>query len=424
MDAIEDYLNFGFQDHTDETFFEGINQLEPGHCLVWRDGNLFVRRYWNLLADPSGEMSDLALVEEFRSLFEDSVRMRLNSDVPIGSCLSGGLDSSAIIAVASGILRKAGAGPMQTFTVDYSSFGLTELHYARAAAEMVGARMHVIEPGTEDLLEWGRKAVWYQDEPFAALGVKSQWHAMQLAGSQGATVLLDGQGADEYLGGYIHFVPFALADSIRAGKLREFLRDLGAYARNQGLPISAALSETARRLASPKIPNWARSGRPSPPKAQKQPSHNLLTRQTQTALELYNLRAYLHYEDRNSMAFSREARLPFLDHRLVQFVHRLPNRLKIRGGVTKWILRQSIEGQIPAAILDRHEKLGYPTPFRELIERNRRGIADLLAACPPSRPWMRAPQVRGIIERFRAGDNSSAIWQVVALELWTQEFLD
>lgn len=423
--AIAAYLDFGILDVSAETFFEGIMQLEPAHCLLLREGPLAIRRYWEL-KPRLDSITDADALEQFEALLQDSIRLRLRSDVPVGACLSGGLDSSTIVSLANARLAKT-SQRMKTFTCAYPDADCDERGFTEEVVARSGADAYFITPEVQGLVGRISELLRFHDEPFSTLGVFSQWSVMGLAKQNGVTVLLDGQGADEILGGYLWFLRYSLADLLRAGRWGELVRELAAHRKHYGEPLGKMLRDMVAPILPGRLKRWLRPelGLPSLP-AEAGP--NTLTRQMRTSLQLYNLRAYLRYEDRNSMAFSLEARLPFLDHRLVEFAYTLPNRMKIRRATTKWLLRQAMRETLPPALLERRDKMGYATPSNAWLQsEERQAIMEVLGAPGMrERAWFRRADVQAHWARFQAGDPGelSIIWQYVILELWYRRFID
>lgn len=425
---IHDYLSFGILDHTDQTFYKGINQLLPGHYMLGFEDDLVIQPYWELNATIDDQISDTEAVAKFRALLEDSIRLRLRSDVPVGSSLSGGLDSSAIVVMASEQLKRASGGRMKTFSCVYPQPEFNERRFAEDVVDRSGAEGYYLEPQVEGLVERIDELLWYQDEPFSTLGVYSQWSVMSLAKRHGVTVLLDGQGSDEILGGYLWFLKYGLSDTLASGNLLEFLSELQAYRTHYPESLLSLWKGIVSPLLPEGIKRLVRGQRPALPELPPGAAPNALLKQMRTSLQLYNLRAYLHYEDRNSMAFSREARLPFLDHRLVEFAYSLPNRMKIRGATTKWLLRTALAEKLSPELLSRRDKMGYATPSSPWLRSTERPAIMAVLDSPSirERSWFWRTDVQANIRAFVAGESRelSVIWQYVILELWFRRFMD
>ncbi len=355
--AVREYVEQGYTDHTDETFFAGLRRLPPAHNLVVDEHGLRDERYWQLAerdapTDPA---------EAVRETFIDALRLHLRSDVPVGTCLSGGIDSSAIACGVDLLLRTEAenAKPIgerqKTFTAYFELPGFDERPYARVVVEQTRAEPHWISFGDAKLVDELPRIVEAQDEPFGSTSIVAQWHVMQAAREAGLTVMLDGQGADEILAGYHgYFGPF-FADLLVHGRLGELRRELAAYRTLHGASAATAaialarpfLPERVRRLARARSRGSAALVHPSlrahapVPEANGAPYGDRLRRQLHLILTSRGLPELLRYEDRNSMAHSLEARVPFLDYRLVELMFSLQAGELIERGRTKAVLRRA-----------------------------------------------------------------------------------
>lgn len=398
---IFDYLVLGLSDHTEFTFFADILSLPPGHFIVLdvHEAQLRKERWWDTPINPSMERPTKAREEqtyqEFFELLEDAVRLRLRSDVPVGSCLSGGLDSSAIVCLANRLLRKEQVissdivGEHQkTFTASYRGLEIDEHKYSKLVVQHTGAEENLVFPQAEALWQEVERFVWQMDEPVVSTSPYAQWNVMRLASERDVTVLLDGQGGDELLGGYhTYYLPYISQIKQHQGKVAA-MQAVWAASRISGAPVrNMLLANATHRL--PWRVQWAINlVKPSQPSSQGgtgvklgQLTDEFIQRfsdrhwQPFTGVDanglagvLYqdltstNLPKLLRYEDRNSMAFSREARLPFLDFRLVEKVFSLPLYYRINQGWSKWILRRSLQHLLPKEICWRRSKLGFSTP--------------------------------------------------------------
>jgi len=441
LPAVRDYLEQGYVDHTDETFFAGIRKLPPAHSLVVDERGLRLARYWSL--EPREEPADAT--EEVRELFLDAVRLRLRSDVPVGTCLSGGIDSSAIVCAVDHLLRTEAenARPVgdrqRTFTAFFEERGFDERPYAEAVVDRTRSQPHWITFGSRELVDVLPSIVRTQDEPFGSTSIVAQWFVMRAAKEAGLTVMLDGQGADETLAGYHgYFGPF-FADLLRHGQLRELGAELRAYRTLHG----AGVGTTAVALARPFLPErvrWAARGRvrggsalvhPDLPSSTHEHANGFdggyLRRQMHVILTQRGLPELLHYEDRNSMAHSLEARVPFLDYRLVELLFSLGSSELIERGRTKAVLRRALGDLLPPVVRDRVDKLGFVTPEARWL---RNGLGELAADVFASREFRErgfvdAAAARRSLERHRSGERTAGfeLWRALCVELWAREFL-
>ncbi|TLY39884.1 MAG: asparagine synthase (glutamine-hydrolyzing) [Nitrospirae bacterium] len=408
--AVFDYLEGACLDHSEGTFFEGIRQLPPAHGLTVDGRTVTITRYWGLPAvEEAHEYSPREAADRFRDLFRDAVRIRLRSDVAIGSCLSGGLDSSSIVCVANDLMFVEHAVPREligerqkTFSSCFEDPTYDERRFIRPVLERTGAQAHYTFPDPKELAESISKLVWHQDEPFGSTSIFAQWNVMRLAAQSGVKVLLDGQGADELLAGYHGFFGAFFADLTAKRQWMVLTKELLAYRRLHG---------RIRPIQAP------------PPNS----SSHLLSMQYQL-LTWNGLRALLHYEDRNSMAFGIETRLPFLDHRLVEFLSGLDVSHKIRRGWTKAILRDAMEGILPDDVRWRVDKMGFVTPediwFRTSLREFAREI--LSDARTRARGYLNVDAALNEFEAHAAGmkNISFTIWRWINLEMWLRRFCD
>jgi asparagine synthase (glutamine-hydrolysing) len=441
LPSVRDYLEQGYVDHTDETFFAGIRKLPPAHTLVVDERGLRIERYWSLEPrDAPGEAAD-----EVRELFLDAVRLRLRSDVPVGTCLSGGIDSSAIVCVVDHLLRTEAesARPVgerqRTFTAFFEQRGFDERPFADTVVAQTRTQPHWITFDEDELVDVLPSIVRAQDEPFGSTSIVAQWFVMRAAKDAGLRVMLDGQGADETLAGYHgYFGPF-FADLLSRGQLRELGAELRAYRTLHG----AGVGTTAVALARPFLPErvrWAARGRvkggsalvhPDLPPSRAEHANGFgggyLRRQMHLILTQRGLPELLHYEDRNSMAHSLEARVPFLDYRLVELLFSLGSADLIERGRTKAILRRALGDLLPPIVRDRVDKLGFVTPEAAWLRGRLGELADDIFASRElrERGFVDAAAARRSLERHRSGERVAGfeLWRALCVELWAREFL-
>ncbi len=445
--AVYDFLAANLSDHTDATFFAGVRALPPAHNLTLdlTDGGMSLRRYWQL--DPGRQLrlaSDAAYADAFRQLFEDAVRRHLISDVPVGTCLSGGLDSSAVVCVISRLIRERGLrvvgmeAQQKTFSARYADPRHDE---GRFIASVIGAADvdgRMTYPSPAELREQWRSLFYHQEEPFVSTSIFAQWCVFRLARETGVTVTLDGQGGDELLAGYMGFFPNYFADLAAAGRWptlwREFRRHLAlhhAAARQEARNIvtnlvPAGLKVRLKRQAAAGL-DWlardfiaiAQAGAEARWRAPATGSR--LAQGLQRALTFDPLPSLLRFDDRNAMAHSIESRVPFLDYRLVELCFALPPQQKIRDGVTKFVLRQAMAGILPEDVRLRQDKLGFSTPQDVWLREALAPWAREIVTSPEfrGRPYFRADAVARLLDQHVQGaDLSTMLWRCLAVELW------
>lgn len=448
--VIYDYLRSGGLDYTDETFFEDILQLPAANYLTLQDSRLAVSSYWNLdLSGTAGPPQDeSAYAQKFYHLFEDAVRLHLRSDVPVGTCLSGGLDSSAIVVVANKLLFEGKVGPeivgrqQKTFSSCFDDPRFDERQYIEPVLAATGAERNFTFPSAQKLIQAVPRLIWHHDEPFPSTSIFAQWSVMELAASRGVKVLLDGQGGDELLAGYQPCFDFYWGSLLRQGRWGELRQELVAYRRLFASSLPGLAARTARTFAPVSWQGMVRRVRAggtlglNPEFAR---NYHCQTREFVYRgrdpfrhylydLTRYGLPRLLRFEDRNSMAHSIEARVPFLDYRLVEFSFALPAEQKIKRGLTKVVLRNALRNVLPESIRMRTNKMGFVTPEQTWLANE---LYDWLYAIITSksfqnREYFDAPQILRALQAHAAGrrDISALAWRWVNLELWLQQMID
>jgi asparagine synthase (glutamine-hydrolysing) len=432
--AVARYIGLALVDGETGTFFDGIRQLPPAHYLtIGVDGAVQMTRYWDIdLDQPVCDLPAPERVTRFRELFTDAVRLRLRSDVEVGSSLSGGLDSSSIVCAISGLLP-ASAPPQNTFSARHESPRVDEGRYMNAVIEHTKTAPHFVWINSSDLEESIDQFIWHQDEPVAHTSQFAQWKVMELAKQAGVTVLLDGQGADETIGGYPSpTFGYRFAELLRGAEWTALVRELSAFARVQGA-LQPGLRYLAASLMPPRIRASVRSRFHSTTgllaghvaQVKSDAAHTTLRQALYEIMTVTSLPSLLRYGDRNSMAFSREARLPFLDHRLVEYVFSLPSSDLVGAGVTKRILRSAMRGIVPDVVLDRTDKIGFATPEREwMLGPARRWIEREIGAAR-QRALLNPAGIDREWRRLLGGaGHSGNVWRIVNLELWLRKFID
>lgn len=415
---IYDYLALKHIDHTPETFFAEIVPLPAAHYLVVRpDGELVQRRWWDVTVNDAVDTSpaeDARLVERFRELMIDSVRLRLRSDVPIGTCLSGGLDSSTIAMIVNDLLSKehgrdhAAIGEHQkTFSACFEDPRFDEREFIKLVLRDTNADSYLTFPDGDGLWRDLDRVLWHMDEPFHSTSQYSQYCVMKRVAEAGVKVTLDGQGADEMLAGYPGYYGVLLGTLIARGRFGRALHEARA-ARGMGgrgrstmdllLRVAYGMTPIGRMVrgaVSSRLPGLLPEGRlqavvrPDFERQYAPRREAMLVGQSARLRDLprrlyhdvfhASLPALLRYEDRNSMAHSIEARTPFLDYRLVELAFEMPMSHKIRDGWTKRSLRDATEGVLPPEIQWRKDKKGFVTPEVLWLRQGRTELQDTFA---------------------------------------------
>lgn len=455
--ALPDYLaNHGTS--ADETLFAQIKRLSPGHTLLWRDGRVQIEQYWDVRfmdddAAAADGRSEADYIAEWSELFKTAVRLRLMADVPLGMFLSGGIDSSAIAAMMSGMVSE----PVKTFSVAFAEREANELEYARLVARAFKTDHHEVVVSPEDFFGALPKLVWHEDEPLAHPSSVALYFVSKLA-AEHVKVVLTGEGSDELMAGYGRYrktvYNLALGARYRSWTTASMRRLVAGGVGS--LPGASRVRQKLSRtflcvepdIESIYFDNFAVFTRAM--------QHDLLTSETreraggvdpyagvrshlertdaQTLLNqlLYaDTKTYLHEllmkQDQMSMAASIESRVPFLDHKLVEFTARLPERMKLRGLTTKYILRESMKGILPEQILSR-SKMGFPVPVGAWFRGRYKSVIDeyVLGERALSRGLFEASYVRALVERHQRGGENHAerLWALVNFEMWLRQFMD
>ena len=435
--AIRDLVALDWVDHGTHTFFEGVEQLAPGHVLTLSDAGLAVRAWWTLDPERRAAGSPADWTARFAELFTDAVSLRLRADVEVGSCLSGGLDSSAVVTTAA---RQSNV-KLHTFTCAYDEGpAWDERVYVEAVVGAAGATSHVVVPNGGDFWAVFDRLAFQQDEPTAGPGVWSQWKVMELAHGHRLRVLLDGQGGDETLAGYERYLPLRLRDLLVHGNLPGFLALWGDVARRLGgthalalviepwvprglfAPLRTAFGQGKERVLARELRDLPLQ---RPPRAPRE-FHSAVLRQQAFDLRQRLLPSLLRYEDRNSMAFSIETRLPFLDYRLVEFALSLPDTQRIEGTTTKAILRRALGDRIPPAVLARTDKMGFETPA-DVWLRNRYAAETRrrLLTPGPHHAWLDPSALERELDDYFVGRRAIGlqVWRWLSLESWARQYL-
>ncbi len=430
-DLVE-YLSFGTQSQPHTNLFHHIHDLPPGHNAIYlcSNGSWQVNAYYDFAAAVAQRKIDDPL-QQFKTAFEASIQLHLRSDVPVGSCLSGGLDSSAIVALAA----QATSQPFHTFTAAYKEKDIDESGYAKLVAEQFSnVQSHYTYPTAQGFLNDIDQLIYTQDLPIGSTSIFAQWEVMKLAGKQGIKVLLDGQGADEALGGYYNFAGLFLLEELRAFRWGNYRRELKAlkqhFTPNMKSALARAFYYYLPAFMQRKLRAKERLGMHFiAPKYQHLlqqiaiPQRGGKTYREHAILSLqFGLYDLLRYEDRNAMAFSIESRVPFLDHRLVELSVALPNKAKINNGWTKYVLRKMNEPLLPAEVVWRKDKMGFITPQKQWKKEVMPQMAEYLQQCA-------VPELMDknyLLELSKKDLNSNAhlseFWRVYSLLKWMEVF--
>ncbi|MBK8313132.1 MAG: asparagine synthase (glutamine-hydrolyzing) [Acidobacteria bacterium] len=437
----------------EETLFRGVMRLLPGHTLIWSDGQVHIERYWDVsFSKPEQRLSDREYIERFSELFHECVKSHLMSDVPLGMFLSGGIDSSAIAAVMSQLVKE----PIKTFSVAFAERDSNELEFARIVAQAYRTEHHEIIVSPEQFFDQLPDLIYKEDEPIAHPSSVPLYFVSKLA-ARHVKVVLTGEGSDELMAGYnkyrVGIYNLMLGrhyERLTPAGIRNLIRD--SIDRLSGAsPLRRILQRTFLRLPAniqdAYLDNFAvfsplMQQRLFTPQAYERMEDRDPYRTTieyidqsdaETILDQLlaaDLKTYLHEllmkQDQMSMAASLESRVPFLDHKLVEFINHLPVEMKLRGWTTKYILRRAMKDVLPAEILTR-KKMGFPVPFGSWIRGQFRGVIDeyVLSERALERGIFNREYVSDLVARHAAGENhAERLWMLVNFEIWQRHFFD
>lgn len=441
--AFNHYLSYLYTP-ANETMLKGVFKLPPAHTLTVANGQIKIRQYWDIRPQPDNSLTEDEAIERLRELIRESVKLRLVSDVPIGAFLSGGIDSSSVVATMSALLDR----PVKTFSVGFPEADFNETQYAREVAARLGTEHYELEVTTSSL-EIIDDLIWCLDEPMGDSSAIPTYLVSRLA-REHVTVSLSGDGGDELFAGYQHHVRYqgeAIIDKIplavRQTVLAGVSRMMPSGMRGKNLLNLYSQSTADRLINRGTFFNDAQKlqllAKPAYEKIMKETAGPLFPAEFRRLIErrsladvLYiDLKRYLPLDiltkvDRMSMAHSLEARVPLLDHKLAEFVATIPTELKLRGKSTKYIFKQAMRDLLPVSILER-KKQGFALPLKHWLKREWRGflLDHLLDDRTRARGLFRADYIEELYRDHCAGrDHSLLLWMLLVFELWCRKFVD
>jgi asparagine synthase (glutamine-hydrolysing) len=438
------YLRFGETDQSPETLLEEIQQLPPGHYMEVPLDHTYTSNpicYWKPSLGRPLDISFEEAASRLRDLFLESVRLHLRSDVPVGAALSGGIDSSSIVAAMRHLQGRN--LEIHAFSFIANDPQISEERWIELLGRSAGVVIHKVRASPGGLTHDLDALITSQDEPFGSTSIYAQYRVFQVARQTGIKVMLDGQGADEILGGYRYFLAARLASLIRQAKWSDavsFLRKAstapgtGAFwllSRSADHLLPESLKQLARRsIGRDLIPHWLNTAWFAdrgvvPRSSNRRNGHDVLRRQMlETTMET-SLPHLLRYEDRNSMAFSIESRVPFLTPRFVNFTLSLPEQFVIApDGTSKAVFRRAMRGLVPDEILNRRDKIGFATPERAWLTELRPWVEQCLVGEGMARlPPLDRSGIHHEWEQILRGKRSfgAHIWRWINLSKWSQQ---
>jgi asparagine synthase (glutamine-hydrolysing) len=441
----------GLLDSTQETFFDKVFSFPAAHLaevsLLKPTLEIRLRPYWSFPEIPF-EGTEEEAKEELRDLFLDAIRLHSRSDVPVGTCLSGGIDSSSIVC-SSEILRSKQEIPSYSHTAfGYCSSDRTysEKQFMQAVADATGVQMHFVEIQPEEFIAHLPSVIAAQDEPFGSASIAAQWFVFRRAKQEGMNVMLDGQGGDEILGGYHYYFNTLASYLLRKMRFMQFLSLRNKYEKEIG-PFPISSKAVISRLIPGSLQRIVLAAREAvAPKSFASPISRVMTAELlkkakldasdgnrlpsclREALErdvkTHSLPVLLRYEDRSSMDHSIESRVPFLDYRLVEFAFNLPDEWKIRGATTKYILRASMKGILPESIHNRKDKIGFKSAPSLTFDYAKQNLMTLVEnKSEYEQRWFSPPEVEKMLNNSdRSVELEFLVWRIVNTKLWARQF--
>lgn len=437
LDQVSRGLQLGWVCYGEETYYSCVKSIPAASNLILKDGNLKIERYWNIRQQDILIHDEDEAKHKLLSLLKDSVSIHMRSDVEIAICLSGGIDSSSLSSLI------ATQFPSQKFK-SYSIYfeGKNEVDERPFINEVIQRYPSIIpsyyQPSHSEMLDRFHSIMHQVDVPSTGSSNFSHSYLIEKIHADGIKVVIDGQGADEYLAGYMHSIYRNNADSIRNLQIGEFLTSSNSVRKYQHQGMTDVLSsfgKTALSVMSDEMSLYSLEYKKYLPFAMKKEllngipfelrgdfRGNRLNEFLYQLLFTSSLPTILHYVDRMTMSHSVESRVPLLDHRLVEFGFSLGNELKIHKGITKYILRESVKEMLPGKIYNRMDKKGFVTPGE--VNWLRGPMKNLLEIDYGRLDFLNKETVKNVIENYKKGDNknSKLVWRLATLNYWINNF--
>lgn len=435
--VIADYLLYGYYEHRPETFFDGIAALRGGHLLTWKDGHATIRRWWNLSerVEPVLGLSDREYIDAFQGLLDSSLRMHLRSDVPVGVNLSSGVDS---VSLFYELKRVTDPKELHVFSMGFADPQHDETRDIEALVHAEGIPFHRVEIGPKDYLDYMDETLEALDQPFGGLSTIAYLKMMKTPAKLGVKVLLEGQGVDEILGGYKYFYPSYLKDAYERGEWKILWHAVRRAAQSRNpLHVTQAAFQLSSMVAAPAVgtfqdltsflrtnclrADWMERAVKEPPVFDA-PFKSHLSNALYRDVTCTKLPRVLRFNDHASMASGLELRVPYLDHRIVEFAFGLPNRWKIHDGMTKVLLRKAMDGVVPDELRLRQKRpqsspqtVWYKKALQESV------LSEFRSDAFKAMPFVDAKEAENAFRQFvnnPKDNNSFFFWQLINLSRW------
>ncbi len=424
-DLVSEFLVCGITDHTDRTFFKGIRKLPPGHWMRFdvSTGRAQMESYYALRPRSEG-IDDQTAAIALRGLLDDATRLRLRSDVRVGTCLSGGLDSSSVATLAAKRYALNSNESFFAITAVSQQASNNEERYAAEVVKKCGLNWLRTEPTYEQFASTAEILLDVQEEPFAGPSIMMQYEVMKTARSNGVIVLLDGQGGDETLLGYHRYYAAWLLDHFRRGGIRGLFSAFRAAVKAGISPRELLMyligASSAGIRAAFYRQRYSFLKNPDLPEALRRFARKTRDAQAMQVLEITetNLPMLLRFEDKNSMRFGVETRLPFLDYRFVEFAVGLSTRTKLNQGWAKWPLREAMQDVLPSKICWRKDKIGFAAPDQIWLNRHSPVMYEKIIN---SALLLRYVDMEALKKRFHRLDLGMR-WRLYCVALWGERF--
>lgn len=431
LNQVSRGLQMGWMCYGEETYFSCVKNIPAAHNLICSSEGVRLERYWDLSSFVKSDENYETKVDRFREKFLESIRLHLRSDVPVASCLSGGIDSSSIVST---VQHGGHKGTYKTFSIYYEGKGdVDERSFVKEVVlKYPQLDPHYYSPTDNEISDAFDRALYHCDFPATGSSFMSQYFLMQLISRNGVKVVLDGQGADEYLGGYMHTYYRLIGDMLGSFSFGKAIGATNRVTGNLGLGTVGKMTHFGKSILNSMLSEQQLYG------LEYKNYYPFLLNSTSDAVPfelsgvgqtrvdafLYNLLfstslpSLLHFEDRNSMAFSIESRVPFLDHRLVEYAFSLNDSDRITPETTKRILRDAMKGIIPDSIYNRKDKKGFVTPGESKWLRG--PLSRLVATDMKIPEFLNKERVGKLLSDYRNGDNSKAtlVWRLAVLVDW------
>ena len=431
LDQVRRGLQLGWVCYNDESYFKNLKSLPAACNLIYKNGEIAIEKYWSLDLNKKSLLSFDEKKEMFSDLFKESIFFHMRSDVEIAICLSGGIDSSALSGMMATLYPQK---DFRSFSIFYEGAdAVDERPFINAVAEKFSnIKLNLYQPNQEEIIELFSKILYASDVPATGSSFISHYYLIEKINKEKIKVVLDGQGSDEYLAGYMHSMYRYFADEISGLRIGGFIKDFKSHVKNQEMNSSDAMNVFGKSILSAYAneqqlysfefkhyyPSVLKYRSEEVPFNLDSLPANKLNSFLYHLLTTSSLPTILHYVDRMTMAHSVESRVPFLDHRMVELAFTFSNEDKISGSVTKYILREALKKLLPEKVYNRKDKKGFVTPGE--VNWLRKPLRNLLDIDFSNFEYWNKELVQKLISDYLAGNNKNAklVWRIATLNYW------